>query len=262
MIEVKKKDEIAARHSRIVDTAFSLLNEQGLSAVRLDRVAEIIGCTRTTLYQHFANREEMLVEMARRAIEFRYRLFEHAVHSDGRPRERIMAVCVASMVYVDDLPLHFSIEQAVQNESIWERISPERQRPILENQQACMELCSTCVDEAIRGGELPLPAGLTVEQMVERVCFGLWSMAYGGLVIEASSPSLERVGIRDVRSTIHHNCNALLDSFAWEPRYDPIEYQSFLHETLAMLRERAEAMKSASDDSGQPAEREKQHDAH
>ncbi|MEL6107240.1 MAG: TetR/AcrR family transcriptional regulator [Planctomycetota bacterium] len=234
----------AERHRRIVDIGFDLLKEGGLSAVRLDRIAEIIGCTRTALYQHFANREEMLVDMARRAIEFRYRLFVDAVDMDRTPRERLMAVCIASMVYVDDMPLHFSIEQAIQNESIWERIGQERQQPILENQQACMELCAACVDSGIRGGDLPLPAGLIVEQMVERVCFGLWSMAYGGLVIEASSPSLERVGIRDVRSTIHHNCNALLDSFAWKPLYEPLAYQTFLSESIAELRETAKGFLS------------------
>ncbi|MEM9826648.1 MAG: TetR/AcrR family transcriptional regulator [Planctomycetota bacterium] len=237
----KKREEIAKRSRRIVDAGFDLLRDGGLSAVRLDRVSEMVGCTRTTLYHHFANREEMLVEMARRAIEFRYRLFEAAVAIPAKPRERIMAVCVASMVYVDDLPLHFSIEQAVQNESIWERIGQERQRPMLENQQACMEICAACVTDGIRNGELPLPAGLTVEQMIERVCFGLWSMAYGGLVIEASSPSLERVGIRDIRSTIHHNCNALLDSFTWQPLYEPIAYQTFLNKTQNELRNVAES---------------------
>lgn len=232
----KKQKEFAERARRIVDAAFGLLGEGGLSAVRLDSVADVVGCTRTTLYNHFANREEMLVEMAKRAIGFRYRMFKEAVEIDGPPRHRIMAVCIASMVFVDDLPLHFCIEQAIQNETIWERISSERQARILESHQAYMELCAACVEDAIRIGDLPLPSGLTVEQMVERACFGLWSMAHGGLVIEAATPSIERVGIRDVRSTIHHNCNALLDSFDWKPLYEPIAYQSFMSETQDMLR--------------------------
>ncbi|MEM9754154.1 MAG: TetR/AcrR family transcriptional regulator, partial [Planctomycetota bacterium] len=208
----------------------------GLAAVRLDRVAEVVGCTRTTLYNHFANREEMLVEMARRAVDYRHRMFRAAVAIDAPPRHRVLAVCIASLVYVDDLPLHFSIEQAVQNEGIWGRVSDDRQNQIYRGQQADMELCAGCVEAGIRDGDLPLPSGLTVEQMVERVCFGLWSMSYGGMVIHASSPSLDRVGIRDVRSTIHHNCNALIDSFAWKPLYEPIAYQAFMSETQDMLR--------------------------
>lgn len=238
----KKQKELAERARRIIDAAFGLLEAGGLSAVRLDRVADVVGCTRTTLYNHFANREEMLVEMAKRAIDFRYRMFKAAVEIDGPPRHRIMAVCVASMVFVDDLPLHFCIEQAVQNEMIWERISSERQTRILESHQAYMELCAACVEDAIRLGDLPLPSGLTVEQMVERACFGLWSMAHGGLVIEAATPSIERVGIRDVRSTIHHNCNALLDSFDWRPLYEPIPYQTFMSESQDMLRELAASL--------------------
>lgn len=231
-----KKEEVAGRGRQIVNAAFMLLEREGLSAVRLDRVAELIGCTRTTLYNHFANREEMLIEMAAQAVSCRHRLFEAAVRQEGPSRHRIMAVCVASMVYFDELPTRFAIEQAIEHESIWEKVAPERQAKMLEDQNACMELCASCVLDGIRDGELPLPSGLTVEQMVERVCFGLWSMAYGGLVIEASSPSLERVGIRDVRSTIHHNCNALLDSFDWQPAYEPIAYQAFLSESLNGLR--------------------------
>ena len=73
-----KKDEVAGRGRQIVNAAFTLLEQGGLSAVRLDRVAELIGCTRTTLYNHFANREEMLIEMAAQAVSYRHRLFEAA----------------------------------------------------------------------------------------------------------------------------------------------------------------------------------------
>ena len=231
MINVDLSDkqlEIRARGAQILRIGFDLLEAGGLENVRLDSIAEQLGCTRSTIYNHYKNREEVLVAMAASAVQRRLSLFEFGVAEADSSREKILAICLASMVYVDELPLDFSIEQAIRHEAIWQNTTEERRELFSENELACMRLAGNVVNDAVVGREVPLPEGLSVDQMIERVCFGLWSMSFGGLAIEASSPSLQAVGIRDVRSTIHHNCNALLDSFDWKPLFDPIAYQSFL----------------------------------
>jgi hypothetical protein len=182
--------------------------------------------------------------MAAGAVERRLKLFEFGVAEAISSREKILAICLASMVYVDVMPLDFSIEQAIWHEAIWRKTDQCRRDVFSSNELACMRLAGDVVNHAIATREVPLPAGLTVDQLIERICFGLWSMSFGGLVIEASSPSLKAVGINDVRSTIHHNCNALLDSFKWRPLYDPLQYQSFLKRMTPILSSRANELLS------------------
>ena len=237
-----KQIEIQRRSRRILSVGFELMREGGLRGVRLERIAEIVGCTRGTLYNHFKNREEILVAMAARAVQSRIRLFEQAIAMTDSTREKIASVCLASMVYADELPLEFAMEHAIRHETIWQRTSAARQQVFRENELACMTLVGEVINTAIGNRDLPLPAGLTADQMIERVTFGLWSMSFGGLVIEATSPSLKAVGIHDARSTIHHNCNALLDSFGWAPHFDPLKYQAFLKQLTPRLKQHAKKL--------------------
>ncbi|KAA1258671.1 Fatty acid metabolism regulator protein [Rubripirellula obstinata] len=248
MTEISAKQiEIQHRTRDILSAGYQLLAEDGLDGVKLERIAKLVGCTRGTLYNHFKNREEILVAMAQRAVARRLSLFHKAVDVATTSREKIASICFASMVYADEMPLAFAIEQAIRNESIWQRTSKSRQNLFRENEMACMKLAGSCIDQAIADRDLPLPAGLTAEQMIERVCFGLWSLSFGGLIIDRSSPSLEEIGIRDVRSTIHHNCNALLDSFGWQPMFDPLDYQAYLRRVGPVLKDHANQLSGNTD---------------
>jgi len=236
-----KQIEIQHRGRQILAFGFQLMEEGGLDAIRLEDIADLVGCTRGTLYNHFRNREEMLVAMADEAIQHRFALFQMAHELSSSSREKMMSICYASMIYADDMPLDFAIEQAIRNETIWKKTSDERKEVVRENELACMKMSSACVKHAIEQKELPLPAGLSVSQMIERVCFGQWTLAHGGLIIESSSGQLAEIGIRSVRAAIHHNCNALLDSYGWQPLYDPISYEALLELLGGPLREKAKA---------------------
>ena len=64
MINVDLSDkqlEIRARGAQILRIGFDLLEAGGLENVRLDSIAEQLGCTRSTIYNHYKNREEVLV---------------------------------------------------------------------------------------------------------------------------------------------------------------------------------------------------------
>ena len=52
--------------ARILDTAWSLVRERGVDAVRLADIAAATGVSRQLLYVHFENRAGLLVAMARR----------------------------------------------------------------------------------------------------------------------------------------------------------------------------------------------------
>jgi AcrR family transcriptional regulator len=56
-----------ARRTQIVDAARALINEQGLDALSVDDIAAAAGVARSTVYNHFADRDEIVRECLARA---------------------------------------------------------------------------------------------------------------------------------------------------------------------------------------------------
>lgn len=109
-----------------------------------------------------------------------------------------------------------------------------------------MSSLSHIIDRAIRQGDLSLPR----RQSPVDVLFGLWSLTYGGMMIELSSPSLAELGIRDSRETIRRNCNAMLDGLDWRPRYDAEAYRRLVRRVRRKLVAKAgQIVASEADDS-------------
>jgi AcrR family transcriptional regulator len=57
-----------ARREQILDVASRLIQRGGLNAVTMERVAEHAGVSKRILYRHFANADELLVELLRREV--------------------------------------------------------------------------------------------------------------------------------------------------------------------------------------------------
>ena len=83
-----------------------------------------------------------------------------------------------------------------------------------------MHVVAGVVRDAVACGDLELHP----PQSVEDIVFGLWSLVYGGLMIEVTSPSLADVGILNPRQAIRRNCNAMLDGIGWLPLFKLEQY--------------------------------------
>ena len=75
-----------------------------------------------------------------------------------------------------------------------------------------------------RRSQLETASQHDVSSQIEDIVFGLWSLVYGSLLLEMTSPSLADIGIVDSRRAIRRNCNALLDGLGWQPLYCPDAY--------------------------------------
>ncbi|MEM9588207.1 MAG: helix-turn-helix domain-containing protein, partial [Planctomycetota bacterium] len=128
-----KQREIRSRERRILDAAFPLLSEGGIDAIRMDRIAESIGCTRGTVYNHFRNREEILIALASRAVARRNHLFAFARTLGPSSRFRCQAIGLAAEVYADQMPNDFLIEQVTRHDPVWQKASPQRQQLLAES---------------------------------------------------------------------------------------------------------------------------------
>jgi len=235
-----KQIEIRQREQRILDTAYPLIRQGGLAAVSMEAIARRMNYTRGTIYNHFANKEDILLALAARAVSRRMTLFNHAASMGDGTRQRCAAIGIAAEVYVDVMANEFTIEQLIRHDAVWKKTSPGRREVLGRCEAECIAVIGDVVGTAIDAGDLPVPAGVARGELIQQIVFGLWSLVYGGLVLEATSPSLVQSGIRNPRPAIRRNCNALLDQLAWRPFFQAEDYQRFVRQVTPKLVTAAE----------------------
>ena len=219
-----KQLEIRQREDRILATASKMIRRGGEANLSMDAIAKKMRYTRGTIYNHFPNKEEIVLSLAARAVQHRIDLFRFAADLGKTTRERIAAIGIACEAYADYLPNDFHVEQIVRHDSVWQKTSPGRRELLYDCEAQCMEVICGIIETAVRGGDLTLPRGRKPPDLV----YGLWSLVYGGLLIEATSPSLGEAGITEPRVAMRRNCNALLDGLGWTELYDARKYSRLL----------------------------------
>ena len=171
----RKQREIQQREARILEVARQMLAEGGYLGLNMDRIAAKMEYAKGTIYQHFRNKEEIIIALANETLARRTEMFARAAAFTGRSRERMVAMGVAYQLYVRLHPDHSDLEQIVGAPSIWEKTSPEAR----EKMQACKGRCIGIIDgvirDAIAQGDLELPEPVTPDDLR----FGLWALARG-----------------------------------------------------------------------------------
>jgi len=232
-----KQRMIQRRESQILDLARPMIAAGGLAALSMDAIAQELQTAKGTIYNHFPNKEEIVLALAVQAVDRRLDLFNHAVLMRGSSRQRIAAIGIACEVFVDHLSDYFRAEQIVRHETVWGKTSARRQEVLRNCEGRCMHTVAGVIRDAVAAGDLQLLDSHCVEDTV----FGLWSLVYGGLLLESTSPSLADVGISDARAAIRQSCNAMLDGLHWLPLHAPEPYALWItqvrHHLIALCPE-------------------------
>jgi AcrR family transcriptional regulator len=79
---------------RLIDTAHELFYEHGFHAIGLDRILADVGVTKTTFYNHFESRDDLIVEVLRTtdARETQQFMADLRARASGDPRGQLMAI--------------------------------------------------------------------------------------------------------------------------------------------------------------------------
>jgi len=201
------------READILQIARRMLLDDGYDALSMDKLAVELGTAKGTLYNHFPNKEEIVLALVCQAMQVRQQMFGIAASISQKSRERMMAVGLASEHYVRKHNEHFAIEQFVSNSTIRGKSKPRRQELIRHFELQCMGSVSGVVRDAIAVGDLALPSMLTAEEIV----FGFWSITFGSHVLTFDRPGLNELGIHDAwRAVRSHGCS-LMNGFNWQP---------------------------------------------
>ena len=208
-----KQQEIKLREQRILNVARSVLIQHGYHGLNMERIAAKVEYSKGTVYNHFANKEEIIVALAIETVAKRLELFKQAAQFKGVSRFRMLAIGQAAEKFVHDYPDFFVLEQILQLPSVRQKISKQRQHEINNIEVLCMDILAGIVRDAVAAEDLVLDGNITPEKIV----FGLWSLTSGGFAIAARSGALPHLGLDNPFEIVHNHTAALLDGFAWAP---------------------------------------------
>jgi AcrR family transcriptional regulator len=227
----RKQREIQEREQQILKLARPILLREGYQALSMERLAATMEYAKGTLYNHFPNKEEIVLALAVESMELRYQTFQAATTLADVPRHRLMAIGAACEVYTQKFRDHFAIEEWIRNSTIWDKSSQRRQQLIRECEGKCVGLVASIVRDAVAIGDLELREGLTAEEMI----FGFWAINYGSQVLTATSPSLAAVGIVNPVKAIRHHCYTLMSGNFWSPTMNFREHSDLTDRFFAVL---------------------------
>lgn len=215
-----KQREIELREELLVKTAGQILLTEGFAALSMERLAEELNTAKGTIYNHYPNREELLLSMAVTAINKRQSMFDIASTSKGSSRERMLAVGVACEIYRRNYPLHFVVESIVCHTAIWDRCSEERRDLMRRQEHRCMGLAAGIVRSGIADGDLELASGLNPEEMT----LSLWALTFGSYIIDMTSPSLKDIGVDSLHRSVRMGSLHMLNGYNWQPIWNAEEH--------------------------------------
>ncbi len=89
--------ESAARRDALLDAAVALVSAKGVHVVSMEAVAERAGVSRTLVYKHFANRDELVAAAYRREAAKLHQDLVAEVASAGPVEEMFRALLLGSM---------------------------------------------------------------------------------------------------------------------------------------------------------------------
>lgn len=134
------------REREILAAAGQLIREHGYDDMNMDALAEMVGISKPTLYQHFASKEAILLHIIQHSLEaLEAHLIEHA---DGTPLERL------------ELVLRTLIGHAYRHDSIMANLSARsvlemlRSNAVVEPKGRVLAMLYQIVDEGKAQGQI------------------------------------------------------------------------------------------------------------
>lgn len=222
--ETRKQREIRVREAKILAVAREQVLDGGYLGLNMDRIAAQIEYSKGTIYQHFRNKEEILLALANQALDTRQRMFQAAAAVEGPHRVRLATVGAAAEAFVEQFSYHFKVEQIVRAASIWEKTSPERRRLMEACERQCMATVVRIVNDAVAAGDLTLDLGVRAEEIV----FGMWSIYLGAQIISHTSHALSEIGIASPVESLRTNQSRMLDGYGWRPLGAEFDYSAYM----------------------------------
>lgn len=250
-VAARRARELRQRERLILDTARDILVEDGLGGLSMERVAEATEYSVGTVYNHFPNKDEIVLVLAIESLGLRLELGERVSRFKARPREKMAALwAISGRLF----PRHTVAEIEHHDNPRRNKTSVERRKTLEALGVRFLSVSTNAVREAISAGDLVLPPNLGVTHFV----FILWAIESTGMrsallrlwAVEPSGYGPSLTGDRALNEsslaesvTIQSEAaeqlrgvrvagESVLDAFGWRPLSTEWDYE----ETMKRIR--------------------------
>ena len=217
----RKELRFRRRERQILDAARQILIEDGLPGLTMERIAEAINYGRTTVYEHFPCKEEIITEITHEASRLHLKLYHRVLQFKARPRERMVAVGEVSTILHRWYPRHFITLLLSYTNMMRDKISPERREAGIDFESRVCAIVEGIIRDGVAVGDLVLPEGVTPEQ----INAGLWYLTVGGHAFISTDAPLAQSGVAGPIATLRLVGNAVLDGLGWRPLSSEWDYR-------------------------------------
>ncbi len=219
----RKQREIASRHALFLEIARTVVHEDGFHQLSMERVAEQAEYSKGTVYQHFPCKEEMLLQLCVTSMTQLLSLFRRAAEFNGTHRERLHAIFFAHDLWANLEPRDACMIQHVSIDGFMEKVCDVSHQRHDELEQRITGTVSRIVQDALDAGDLKNPT-LNPGEFV----FALWSLSYGGQLLQSYNIPLAAMGVKDPGMALTHMLSACLDGHGWLPLSDEASISQML----------------------------------
>ncbi|HUW62798.1 MAG TPA: TetR/AcrR family transcriptional regulator [Candidatus Bathyarchaeia archaeon] len=226
-----KQKELRVRETYFKQVAREILLREGYQGLTINRVAEVTGFSRGTVYQFFGSKEELITALG---IECRVRLLEtvqKAARLPGRPRERMVAMGEMMAYYAKHDANDHRILKMIDSEAILDKVPESQQEQMKQHDTQIFNTLLGIVKDAIAVGDLVLQGGSTPQSLT----FAFWAMVDGCLVAIMGSAPLKEAKIHDPMGEIVRNGHYLMDGYGWRPLSTECDYVKTARRVRALL---------------------------
>jgi len=158
-------------------------------------------------------------------------IFEQARTLPGSSRERVMAIGTAYQLYTLKFPEEFDLLIASRTSNIRQKASSKRKEDMEEADQVIHALLRAVIATAIADGSLVLPSEVSVDEL----CFTLWAMSFGLLVLDQAKEVTSQLQIPPIQQILFRQFNLVLDGYGWTPLSTDQDYLQTLQKIINHL---------------------------
>jgi len=214
----RRQREFEARERLFLDTARTLIRDEGILALQMARLARACDYATGTLYQHFSSKEDLLVALATRRLEEHAQYFCQAATWQASTRERMFALTVADYRFARRHPGYSRLLQFAFTEVVWDGASEARRRALQDALQPPARAVRQIVQEAIDTGDLPDHG-----QDAGALMLGPWGLCTGIQSMIQTRGLLEGLGIPEPGQQLFRHSQFLLNGLGWQPLMNPVD---------------------------------------
>jgi len=222
------EEEFLERESELISLGRSLVDNDCLTTLTIDKLVAESRFSKGTIYKHFISKEDLLMAICNNSIKEMQGMFARALKFNGNSREKVLAVKVSYVIWAKLHPMQLFAVLAAHSPSVAACCSELRNETHKHHEADLMGLMNRQIEKAVKAGDLVLPEDMCFEQ----VTFALWSSSWGAMALIMSKGESVKLGPMMLERESFTNARLMLDGFGWKPLSKDWDYANTIRKII------------------------------